>query len=134
MVASILRWGSLVAVAVLIASFGMFVVDQSRNGANDQIAQLNADLGGGSGVARTTPQNIDQPDPPAAVERVRAKRHGALREKIDEADDVLLKPFTGVVGSKSIWVERGVPTLLALLVFGFGVRMLANYAVGVRRR
>ena len=134
MIATVLRWLSLIATAILIASFGMFVIDQTRDGSNQQIAALNADAAGtAKATSSDASQNINAADPSDAVKRVRAKRHSALREKIDEANDVLVKPFTGIVaGSKSIWVERGIPTLLALLLFGFGGRLLANYA-GARR-
>ena len=52
-----------------------------------------------------------------------------MREAIDEANDVIVSPFSGVVsGSNSIWAQRAVTTLLALLVFGVGLRMVAAYA------
>jgi hypothetical protein len=131
MIANTLRLASLVASAILIISFGAFVVDQSRNGSRQEIAALNADAQGVAQSQADASRNIDQADPSAAVKRVRSKRHAAMREKLDEADDVLLKPFAGIVHSKSIWVQRTLPFLLALLVFGFGLRLAANY-IGAR--
>jgi hypothetical protein len=54
-----------------------------------------------------------------------------VREKIDDADDVLLRPFAFVAGnSDSSWVRRGAPAVLALLVYGFGLSFLARYSRG----
>ena len=64
-------------------------------------------------------------------ERARERAHSRAREAIDDADDVLVAPFAGLVdGSASSWVRRGVPTLLALLVYGFGLSFLARFARG----
>ena len=41
-------------------------------------------------------------------------------------NDVLLGPFTNLVDSGDVWVARGVPTLLALLLYGGGLGFLAN--------
>ena len=42
------------------------------------------------------------PSPSLAITE---KAHGKVREGIDDANDVLVSPFSGVVDSKSIWVE-----------------------------
>ena len=66
---------------------------------------------------------------------MREKRHGKVREAIDDANDVIVSPFTGVVSpSSSIWLQRAVPALLALLIFGVGVRFLASFLAHGRRR
>ena len=49
-----------------------------------------------------------------------------MREAIDDANDLLLQPFSGLVNSPSNWVMHGVPALLALLVYGLGLGLLAN--------
>ncbi len=42
---------------------------------------------------------------------------------------MLLSPFAGLAeGAGSQWVRRGVPALLALLVYGFGLGLLARFA------
>ena len=41
-------------------------------------------------------------------------------------------PFTGIVSSYDIWVERGVPSVLAFFVDFVVLRVLANYAVRFR--
>jgi len=127
MVVRIIRICSVVASAIVLVSFVMFVADQSRNGSKQEIAALNHDAQGVSRTPADASLNIDQADPSAAVKRIRSQRHSALREKIDEADDLLLTPFAGVVHSKSIWAQRGVPTLLALLVFALALPVAAAY-------
>jgi hypothetical protein len=49
-------------------------------------------------------------------------------------DDVLVSPFTGVVDTNSIWAQRGVPALIAFLLFAVGLRILAAYLPGGARR
>ena len=48
---------------------------------------------------------------------------------VDDANDVLVSPFSEVTHSGNIWVERGVPSLLAFLLYFVLLRILANYAV-----
>jgi len=68
-------------------------------------------------------------DPTAAGERQREQRHGDAREMIDDANDVLLKPFANVsANAESRWVRRGVPAGLGLLVYGLLLGFLARYA------
>ena len=50
-----------------------------------------------------------------------------MREVVEDANDVLVGPFTGLVESSTDrWVTHGVPALLALLLYGLGLGMLAN--------
>lgn len=64
-------------------------------------------------------------------ERAREKAHSAAREYVDDANDVLLAPFSSLTdGSSNKWVRRTVPALIALLVFGFGLGYLARFASG----
>ena len=75
-------------------------------------------------------EGINQPAPSGATERRREHMHGKVRETIDDADDVLIKPFAGVVTSGSVWAKRGVSALLALLVYGVLARFLIAYLPG----
>jgi hypothetical protein len=45
---------------------------------------------------------------------------------VDDANDVLLGPFIDLVDSDNAWVSHGVPTLLALLLYGVGLGFVAN--------
>ena len=66
--------------------------------------------------------------PTAAGERERERRHGQPREIIDDVNDVLLAPFAGVTENEtSRWAQRGVPAMLGLLVYGFGLGYLARF-------
>ncbi len=130
LIATVLRLASLVATGVVLCSFVLFVVDESRAGSSEQVARVDSS---GSAPPVASGTALDQPNPPPAVRRVRAHRDGRLREVIDRGDDFLLAPFTGVARSDSIWVERVVPGLLAVLLFGVGLRFLAGYA-GLARR
>lgn len=67
-------------------------------------------------------------DPTPAGERERERRNSKTREAIDDANDVLLRPFAGVSeNADSRWVRRGVPALLGLLVYGFLLAFIARY-------
>ena len=45
---------------------------------------------------------------------------------VDDVNDVLLAPFASLIDSDSVWVNHGVPALLAFLLYGVGVGFLAN--------
>jgi hypothetical protein len=128
-ISRIATWASTIAALVLLASFGMFAVDQANDGSKQQVAKLGSEIE--TGAVKT---NVNQADPSPKTERAREKAHGQVREAIDDADDVLVSPFTGVVDSNSIWTQRGVPTLIAFLLFGVGLRILAAYLPGGVRR
>ena len=58
---------------------------------------------------------------------MREAQHSSVREYIDDGNDLLASPFTGIVASKNVWIERLVPAGLGLLLFGLGGLMLANW-------
>ena len=130
MIAGTLRIASLVCPAVLLLSFGFFVIDQASNGSKQQIKTVASADGPATPTANVdqATNNIDQANPSTVAERAREKRHGGVREVVDDADDVLVSPFSGVASpASSIWTQRTVPTLLALLLFGVGLRFVAGY-------
>ena len=129
MLARVLTWASTIAALAVLASFAMFAIDQAQNGSKQQIAKLGVEL-----QPTNAATNVNQADPSPKTERQREKMHGQVREAIDDADDVLIKPFAGAVSSSSIWEQRGIPALLAFLVFGVGLRILAAYMPGGTRR
>jgi hypothetical protein len=124
-IARLVTWVSTIAAVVLVVSFGLFAIDQARDGSKQQVAKLGSKLEPSSAAT-----NVNQADPSPRTERAREKKHGDVREAIDDANDVLVSPFAGVVDSNSIWVQRGVPSLIALLLFGVGLRILAAYLPG----
>ena len=130
MISRLVIWVSTLAAIVLVVSFGLFAIDQARDGSKQQLAKLGKELEPSSDAST----NVNQADPSPRAERARERRHGDVREAIDDVDDVLVSPFTGIVESDSIWVQRGIPSLIALLLFGVGLRVLSAYLPGGVRR
>jgi hypothetical protein len=115
----LLRTAAIVASALVVLSFALFAIDETRDAASQSAAAV-------AGLEAT-----GSSEPSASEERARERAHGDVREAIDDANDVLVSPFAFVVDSSgSSWVRRGVPALLALLLYGYGVSFLARYARG----
>ena len=129
MIARVVTWVSTIAALVLVASFGLFALDQARDGSKQQVAKLGEKL-----EPTNAATNVNQADPSPRTERARERKHGDVREAIDDVNDVLVSPFVGIASSDDIWVQRGVPSLIALLLFGVGLRILAGYLPGGARR
>jgi hypothetical protein len=109
----LLRWTALAASGLVLIGFLMFATDEADRSSKGQVAKVESSAGA--------------PAPTARGERVREREHGAVREAVDDANDVLLSPFADLVDSNNIWVQRLVPGALALLVYGLGLLVLANY-------
>ena len=117
MVKRTLLLASTVCTLIVVASFVMFALEEANAGSTTQQDKV---------------VSINQPDLSAQAERQRAKKHTKVRELIDDANDVLTKPFDGITSSQNIWVERGVPAILAFLLYFVVLRVLAGYAVKLR--
>ena len=116
MLERVLRTAAILVSAVVVLSFVLFAIDELNGASARNEAKLAQDL---------------EANPPPAAERQREKDHGAVREAIDDANDVVVSPFQGIVSSDdSRWAQRGVPALLALIVFGFGLGFLARFMRG----
>ena len=114
-----LRLASVAASAVVLVSFALFAIDETRNASKESAAAV-----AGLDATRT-------PNPSENEERARERVHSSVREVIDDVDDILVAPFAPVVdGLSSSWATRGIPTLLALIVYGFGLSFLARFARG----
>ena len=111
--APLVRLAAILASACLLIGFSVFALEQAGEGSRTQLEKLEQQLG--------------KPELTSRQERVRERRHGFVREGIDDVNDVLLRPFTGIIESKNPWAIRLVPTILALLIFGVGLGILANY-------
>ena len=107
MVDGALRWVAIAATLFLVTGFALFAGDEMTHASSQQVAYLS-DRGPGQ-------------------EKQREAHHSSVREAVDDVDDALLRPFTGVADTGNQWVRRGVPTLLALLVYGLGLGFLARY-------
>jgi hypothetical protein len=110
-----LRAAGTLASAVVLVSFLLFAVDEARTASDQTAAEIE-----GRRASRTA-------DPSPAQERDRERAHGTVRETIDDVDDVLVAPFASLVpADANRWARRGVPMVLALLVYGFGLGFLAR--------
>jgi hypothetical protein len=108
-----LRVLSLLCTAFVVLSFAFFALDQSKAGS--QSSQ--------NGIA------ADGPPAGAVSQQAKAPHHSAVRRAVDSVDKHLVDPFNGLAGgSSNDWVKRGVPSLFALFVYGFGLSFIARYA------
>jgi hypothetical protein len=115
-----LRSLALVIGAVVLMSFTLFAVDETRTASDGTRAAIRAG---------ETYDAFETSAPAPAMERTRERDHGAAREVVDDANDLFVAPFAPLVrGSQSAWVRRAVPSALALLIFGVGLAFLARWA------
>lgn len=127
MIASIVRWAALIACAFVTLSFLFFAVNQTSNASKNQVNAITGDH------PEVKAESITKlPNPPPAVERAREKENSKFHEFVDDVDDILLAPFTGISNSSSIWVRRLIPLALALLIYGIGGLYLAR-SLGLKR-
>lgn len=120
---SLVRVLAIAASAVIALSLTLFAIDQSSEGSETQVRAIN----GPDAAAVRSREAIDAPDPGPAAERAREAANSSARELIDDGNDMLAIPFTGLVESDNLWVERLVPAVLGLLLFGLGGLLLANW-------
>jgi hypothetical protein len=126
MIASIVRWASLIACFLVTLSFLFFATDQTSNASKNQVNAITGDT-------EVKAENITKlPNPPAKVEKLRERENSDFQEFIDDANDILTAPFDTLSNSDSIWVRRLIPLALALLIYGFGGLYLAR-ALGLKR-
>ena len=113
MIHRLLVFTSIVCCALVAASFAMFARDQVAGASKHQQNELIA------GAQTTTG--------PIPVHTATAQP----RKFIDAAARDLTAPFKSLVQSDSQWVLRGVPAILALLVYGAGLGFVARYTRGM---
>ena len=119
MVGTGLRYLAILLSAVVALSFGLFAIDQTREASATQRVEI-----------AKSGSNRDE-DAIKTEEAVAHRKHSEVRRKIDSVSEQITSPFAGLVADdRSHWVQRGVPALLALLVFGVGLGYLARYANG----
>jgi hypothetical protein len=116
---SVIRLVSIVTCGFVLLGFAYFAADEMGRGSKGQQNALAGELQGSD--AEVIPIA-----PPPELEATRELQHGGFREFVDDAGDVLLAPFSELVDSNHPWVRRGVPTLLALLLYGLGLSTLAR--------
>ena len=109
MIAGFVRFVSIVASVLVLLGFALFVLDEAGRGSEEQQSKL---------------AEQSRPDPTPRGERDRERENSAARELVDDANDVLLRPFADILDSDDRWVARGFPALLGLLVYGLLIGLL----------
>ena len=117
---SLIRLMAIVATVIIVIGFACFAADELSRGSKNQQHELAKQLGDPAA-------SVTAVAPTSGEEAVRERQHGRVREAVDDANDVLLGPFGGLVDSSNPWAERGAATMLALLLYGVGLGMLANF-------
>jgi hypothetical protein len=117
---SVIRLVAILCSGIVLLGFSLFAVDEMGRGSQNQQNALAAELDDGSD---TPPATIA---PSAKEELLREQRNGSFREAVDDANDILLAPFGGLVDSDNVWVANGVPTVLGLLLYGLLLGLVAN--------
>ena len=105
--AKLLRIASVLICLVVILSFIVFAVNQTKSASGHQREELGETA---SAVHHGATTN----------------KKGTIRKALDEASEELTSPFAGIVSSSSEWADHGVRLILALLVYGFGLGFLAR--------
>jgi hypothetical protein len=110
MVERVVRLVAIVCTVLLLLSFGLFAIDE---------------LGGAS---KRQQQALAETQPSRPGELPQPARQHQPRRFIDGAARTLIEPFSGLTSSKERWVNRTLPTLIGLLVYGLGLGVLSRYA------
>jgi hypothetical protein len=109
----VLKLTSLACCALVAASFVLFARDQLAGASEHQQSQI--------AVGATT-----NPGPVPI-----GTHHAQPRRFIDGAASTLTSPFRSLANSSSAWVTRGLPTIIALVVYGAGLGYLARFSSGL---
>jgi hypothetical protein len=113
----LLRVASIAICLIVIASFVVFAVDQTKSASTHQQEVL---------VGRSPTATSGSSAPHAAGAGASTHESG-VHKAIDEASSQLTSPFSSVVsGFSSEWAIRSTRLLLALLVYGFGLGYVAR--------
>ncbi|MHB8491890.1 MAG: hypothetical protein ACYDA6_06730 [Solirubrobacteraceae bacterium] len=129
-VARLLGWASTICCLIVLASFALFVVNQTSAAS---VQQQNAISGNtGSGQESVAPDGSSTPVN-ATSSGGSASNKSTVHRYIDEAAETLRSPFAGLTsGSHSEWLIEIVGTLLALLLYGIVLRIAIGRTLRVR--
>jgi hypothetical protein len=107
-----LKLTAVVLCGLVAGSFVMFARDELAGASKHQQQEVDTS----SVASAPAPKPIDKEQQP--------------RRTIDTVAHALTSPFSSIVQSDSQWVERGLPTIFALLIYGGGIGYLARYSRG----
>jgi len=114
-----LRIAAILCSLLVAAGWLWFAADQTRAAS----VQTQEEIAGQRAQQAAAPD----PDQEREREAVDSKPH----EAIDDANDVLLRPFATIAeNNPSKWMRRSEPALIALLVYGFGLGLAARAVAG----
>jgi hypothetical protein len=103
--ATLLRIAAVVICSIVALGFLTFAIDESNRASKEQVRAID----------------------PERAEAAREKQAGPVKEALHDANDFFLAPFEDVTDSRNVWVQHLVPTVLALLLYGLGFTLVANY-------
>ncbi len=106
--AKLIRVASVVICLIVVASFIVFAVNQTKSASGHQrevLGESSETVNEGKGST---------------------EKKSSAHKALDEASSKLTSPFSGIVTSSSEWAKRSVELVLALLVYGFGLGYVAR--------
>ena len=116
---SLVRLVAIVCSGLVLLGFAYFATDEMSRGSQNQQNALASELAGTQDPPPVAPSSDEEAE--------RERLNGTFREYVEDANDVLIGPFAGLVETAdNRWVTHGVPALLGLLLYGLGLGMLAN--------
>ncbi len=114
--AKLLRLAAISICLVTSASLALYAINQTDSASAHQQESLATN---GAVPAAGTPGSTVQTN---------ESHTKGVRGVIDEVAKTLTSPFAGATeSSNSEWVKRGAGTLIALLVYGFGLGFIARF-------
>lgn len=123
-VARLIRIASYVAIVFIVAGLIGLLTDLVRDQSKVQATRITDP---GSGRVVTQSVDIEAPNPAADIEKIREQEHTSGREVIDDAGDVLMGPFTFLIGGSDGAVRKLLYSALALILYGFLLQLLADF-------
>jgi hypothetical protein len=113
----LLQLASVAACLIVIASFGVFAIDQTKRGSSQQQEALATGTAGAAGTGAAEGPG----GPPAPTHS-----EGGVHEALDKASNAITSPFAGLVSGDGEWASRSVRGVLALLLYGFVIGFLVR--------
>ena len=105
--AKVIRLASVVICLIVILSFIVFAINQTKTASGHQREELGESS---SAVHHGTSTN----------------KESSIHKGLDEASEELTSPFSGIASGSSEWGDRSIRLILALLVYGFGLGYLSR--------